>query len=105
MQKVAVGNVTFLRIAPSGKLLAVAGSTGLQIFHFSGVSPVTAYTGLLVTSGVNAMYWDNNNHLYAIGNAANKLWVFTITPTSHALVATYTVNEPAGLIVQPLPLP
>lgn len=102
MPKTAIGNLTSVRMAPSGKLLAVAGSKGLQIFHFNGASPITAYTGLLVTSQVDAMYWDNNNHLYAIGNAANKLWVFTITPTTHTLVATYTVNKPVGLIVKPL---
>lgn len=105
MPKTAVGNVTFLRMAPSGKLLAIAGSKGLQIFHYNGASPATAYTGLLVSSQVDEMFWDNHNHLYAIGNAANKLWVFTITPTSHALVATYTVKKPVGMIVQPLPLP
>lgn len=105
MPKVATGGVNFLRMAPSGKLLAVAGPSGLQVFHFNGASPVTAYTGLLVTSDVNEMYWDNSNHLYAISNGANKLWVFTITPTSHTLVATYTVNKPVAMIVQPLPLP
>lgn len=105
MPKVAVGAVTYVQTAPSGKLLAVAGSAGLQIFHFNGASPITPYTGLLTTSQVNQMFWDNDNHLYAIGNAAGKLWVFTITPTSHTLVATYSINKPVGLIVQPLPLP
>lgn len=105
MPKAAIGNLLFLRMSPSGKLLAVAGSKGLQVFHFNGANPITAYTGLLVTSQVDEMYWDNNNHLYAIGNAANKLWVFTITPTSHTLVATYTVNKPVAMIVRPAPLP
>jgi len=51
------------------------------------------------------MFWDNTNHLYAIGTSANKLWVFTITPTTHTLTATYSINKPVGMIVQPLPLP
>jgi hypothetical protein len=105
MPKVAVGSVTSVQMAPSGKLLAVAGTGGLQVFHFNGASPITAYTGLLTTSEVDQMFWDNTNHLYAIGTSANKLWVFTITPTTHTLTATYSINKPVGMIVQPLPLP
>jgi hypothetical protein len=105
MPKVSVAQVTAVSMSPSGKLLAVAGSAGLQVFHFNGANPITSYTGLLSTSEMDELYWDNNNHLYAIGRNANKLAVFTITPTTHTWVATYTVNKPAGLAVQPLPLP
>lgn len=105
MPKVAVGGVTAVSMSPSGKLLAVAGTSGLQVFHFNGASPVTAYTDLIATSEMDQIFWDNDNHLYAIGTNANKLLVFTVTPTSWNRVATYTVNKPAGLIVQPLPLP
>jgi hypothetical protein len=105
MPKVSVGAVTAISMSPSGKLLAVAGTAGLQVFHFNGASPVTAYTGMMSTSEMDQLLWDNNNHLYAIGNSANKLAVFTVTPTSWSWVATYTVNKPVGLAVQPLPLP
>jgi hypothetical protein len=105
MPKVAVGTVTAISMSPSGKLLAVAGTSGLQVFHFNGASPATAYTGLMSTSEMDSIFWDNDNHLYAIGTSANKLAVFTVTPTNWNWVATYTVNKPAGLIVQPLPLP
>lgn len=105
MPKVAVGAVTALAMSPSGKLLAVAGTGGLQVFHFNGAGPITRYTGLLSTSEMDQIFWDNSNHLYAIGSKANKLAVFTVTPTSWTWVATYTVNSPVGLIVQPLPLP
>jgi hypothetical protein len=105
MPKVAVGNVTAISMSPSGKLLAVAGSSGLQVFHFNGASPMTTYTGLMSTSEMDQIFWDNDNHLYAIGTNANKLAVFTVTPSSWSWVATYTVNKPVGLAVQPLPLP
>lgn len=105
MPKVKVGNITALSMSPSGKLLAVAGTAGLQVFHFNGANPVTVYTGLMSTSEMDQIRWDNNNHLYAISNSANKLAVFTVTPTSWSWVATYTVNKPVGLAVQPLPLP
>jgi hypothetical protein len=92
-------------MAPSGKLLAVAGTGGLQVFHFNGAAPATKYTGLLTSSEVDEIGWDNSNHLYAIGNAANKLWVFTVTPSSYSLTAQYTVNGPIGIVVLPPPLP
>jgi 6-phosphogluconolactonase (cycloisomerase 2 family) len=105
MPAVEVGGVTALSTAPSGKLLAVAGSNGLQIFHFNGASPITKYTGLLTTDYIDQMFWDNDNHLYAISESANKLWVFTVTPTSHteAFGSPHTIHTPLGIIVQPLP--
>jgi hypothetical protein len=104
MPSVSVGGLTAMDMAPSGKLLAVGGPSGLQIFHFNGASPITHYTGLLVTSEVDQIFWDNANHLYAIGTAANKLWVFTVTPTSatQATGSPYTVHSPEGLKVLPL---
>jgi hypothetical protein len=105
MPNVLVDSVTNLSMAPSGRLLAVAGSKGLQVFHYNGAKPITSYTPLLTTSQIDQMYWDNNNHLYAIGRSANKLWVFTITPTSYRQTAVYSINSPIGIAVQPLPLP
>lgn len=106
MPKVLVVNVNSLSMAPSGKLLAVAGTGGLQVFHFNGASPITHYTGLLTSGEVDQVYWDNKNHLYAIGSSSNKLWVFTVTPTSHSEApgSPYTINSPGGLAVLPLPL-
>jgi hypothetical protein len=101
MPGVAVGSVNRMRMSPSGKLLAVAGTAGLQIFHFNGASPITKYTGLLIQGPVSMAYWDNHNHLYALGSS--KLYVFTATPTSvsQAAGSPYTVKNPSALIVQP----
>jgi hypothetical protein len=88
-------------MSPSGKLLAVAGSAGAQLFHFNGASPITKYTGLLVSGPVSMAYWDNANHLYVLGSS--KLYVFTATATSvtQAAGSPYTVKNPLALIVQP----
>jgi hypothetical protein len=104
MPAVQVGTVTDLNMAPSGELLAVAGTTGLEVFHFNGANPPTAYTGLLTGDEVDQIFWDNDNHLYAIGQGAGELWVFTVTPTAYGPAAgsPYTVSDPEGLIVQPL---
>jgi hypothetical protein len=103
MPKVAVGSVNDVGMAPSGKLLAVAGTSGLQVFHFNGANPITHYTGLLTTSSVDQMFWDNANHLYAISRAAGKLYVFTVTATgfSQAPGSPHTIAHPEFIIVLP----
>jgi hypothetical protein len=88
--------------SPSGKYLAVAGA-GLQIFHFNGANPITKFTGLLTTDTIDSVYWDNVNHLYAISYTANKLYVFTVTPTkvTQAPGSPHTIKTPGSLIVLP----
>jgi hypothetical protein len=94
-----------MRMSPSGKLLAVGGS-GLQIFHFNGGNPITKYKLLLSGDGVGQILWDNDNHMYALGNDAKggKLWVYTVTPTSvtEAPGSPYSIANEGGMYVQPL---
>jgi hypothetical protein len=95
----------FMRMSPSGKLLAVGGS-GLELFHFNGANPVTKYKMLLATESINLIYWDNNNHMYAIGSDAKggKLWVYTVTPTSvtEAPGSPYSIANAASMAVHTL---
>ena len=103
MPESKVGTALGMSMAPSGKLLAVGGSGGLQIFHFHSSAPPTAATGLLTSDEIDQLFWDNDNHLYAISTTTNRLFVFTITPTHHheAPGSPYTVEAPQGLAVQP----
>ncbi len=103
MPKTQVTSITDFWMSPSGKLLAVAGTTGLQVFHFNGASPITRYTGLLTTDGIDQVFWDNNNHLYAISRPSGKLYVFTVTPTTHSQAAgsPYSISSVENLIVLP----
>jgi hypothetical protein len=81
-----------MSMSTSGKLLAVAGGLdqpGLQIFHFNGAAPITAYSTLLLPDiYIAQMAWDKNNHLYAVSEnigddpTAGQLYVYTVTPTS-----------------------
>ena len=93
-----------MKMSPSGDLLAVAGQEGLQVFHFNGANPVTHYTGLLTKEPIAQMFWDNDNHLYAISNTAGELFVFAITPTRHANApgSPHAVAGAQDIIVQPL---
>jgi 6-phosphogluconolactonase (cycloisomerase 2 family) len=106
MPTTAIVNPLDLKMAPSGQLLAIAGKEGLQVLHFNGAQPATIYTPLLTTDPINMMFWDNNNHLYAISQSANKIHVFTITDTSsqEAAGSPYTISSPDDLIIQPWPL-
>jgi hypothetical protein len=105
----SISYVSDIKMSPSGKLLAVAGSAGLmaaaglQVFHFNGANPITHYTGLIVKEPVDQMFWDNDNHLYAISHSAGMLHVFTITPTSvsEAPGSPYTIANPKNITVLP----
>ena len=106
MPSIAVTNGTsgFLAdvsMSPSGKFLAVAGSGGVQVFHFNGANPITHYTGLLSTDEVDQVFWDNDNHLYALSRAAGKLFVFTVTPTkySQAPESPHAITSPGYIAV------
>ena len=103
MPHAAVQFVTDLKMSPTGKLLAVAGSAGLQVFHFNGSDPITHYTARLTTDSIDQMFWDNANHLYAISRSTNNLFVFTITPYSakQAPGSPYTITVPMNIAVLP----
>jgi hypothetical protein len=103
MPMVAVGNVNDMKISASGKLLALAGSAGLQFFHFNGANPVTHMTGLVTTDAVNQIYWDNANHLYAVANAAGKVYAFSVTATGvkQAPGSPYLITSPENAVVFP----
>ena len=103
MPKTAVKNITDIAISPSGRLLAVGGTAGLQVFHFNGSKPITHYTGLLTKVQTDQFLWDNDNHLYAISQPAGKLFVFTVTPTTvtQAPGSPYKITKPQNIAVLP----
>jgi hypothetical protein len=103
MPKTGVTDVLDMSMAPSGALLAVSGTTGLQVLHFNGANPATLYTTLLSGVRVDQEFWDNANHLYAISNSAGKLYVFTVTPTTHSQApgSPYAITVPENVIVLP----
>lgn len=101
MPKTSVGSVTDVRISPNGQLIAVAGTSGLQVFHFNGASPITKFTNLLEAGEVDHVMWDNANHLYAISTSAGKLMVFTVTSTAATPVtgSPYAITNPQNFAI------
>lgn len=93
-----------LAMSTGGAYLAVAGDTGLQIFHFHGAKPITKFTGVLLSgTEVYQAFWDKKDHLYAISRTANKLYVFNVSAAgaTQAQGSPYTIPQPAGLLVLP----
>ena len=111
-----------MNMSPSGQFLAVGGAstfhteingtqtTGLQVFHFNGANPITSFSKVLTTAPINAIRWDNNNHLYALsiaynlGSATKKLYAYTVTSSSITAVpgSPYTIaSVPNALVVVP----
>ncbi|MBS1806435.1 MAG: hypothetical protein JST28_24075 [Acidobacteria bacterium] len=89
-----------MRMDPSGKLLAVGGANGLDVFHYHGANPITYAKALLTSTPISSVYWDKSNHLYALGNG--KLYVFTVTLTgvSQAPGSPHAIPHPDSLIVR-----
>jgi hypothetical protein len=91
----------------AGNLLATSGQSGLQLFHFNGAAPATAYGAVLQPSvEFNQLAWDKSNHLYALNYSSGELYVYTVTPTSTHEVAGSPYKVPGaygvqGLIVVP----
>jgi hypothetical protein len=94
-------NPRILNMSPSGKLLAVAGSSGLQVLHFNGATPITPSSGVLTKAPIDQIHWDNANHLYALSDSTGKLYVYTVTPTSitPASGSPYSITRPNALVV------
>jgi hypothetical protein len=92
-----------LSMSPSGKLLAVQiepecqscdAPWGFQWFHFNGAAPITRYSSVLLPDVIVwEMLWDKSSHLHILGTnlgggpGEEKLYVFTVTPTTITEVA------------------
>lgn len=105
-----VGFINEIRMSPSGKLIAVAGYNGLQLFHFNGAAPITPFGGVITKTEIDHIKWDTDNHLYALSDAYNpysspngksELYVYTVTPTSITEVPGYPfhITGADGMVV------
>jgi hypothetical protein len=104
MPSSGVGNTQSTAMAYSGKILAVGGTKGLQLFNFSGTAQATQRSGqLLAGVNVSSVTWDPSNHLYALSQASNKLYVMNVTSSGvkQAPGSPYTIAAPQQIIVQP----
>jgi hypothetical protein len=75
----------------------------LQVFRFNGANPITKLTGLIATTAVQQVYWDNVDHLYAVNGRSGKLYVFTVTSKGaiQAPGSPHSVGGATSLIVLP----
>ena len=103
MPSVKVGNITDYKISPSGKILAVAGSGGLQLFRMNGTNAITQLTGLLTTTPIDQIFWDSGNHIYAISRSIGQLYVYNLSTTgvSQSPGSPHVIAGIRNLIVVP----
>src|SRR3569833_257674 len=101
-----VGELSDIKMSPSGKFIAVAGSSGLIVRHVNEDAAPTRYTGLLTSDLIDQTFWDNANHLYAV-SLFGRLHVFTVTADTYveAPGSPYTIPaEGYGIPMIVLPL-
>ncbi|HEY1647418.1 MAG TPA: hypothetical protein VGF96_05525 [Terracidiphilus sp.] len=89
--------------SPSGDFLVACGAgyggNGIEIYKTNGANPLTLYKTVLTSTPIDQMAWDSSNHLYAISNSDNELYVFTVTPTSVTQDAAWSIGAPYSMIV------
>jgi len=85
-------------IDPTGKLLAVVGAGGFEVFHFNGADPITTYTGEIKTNDADRFVaWDKNSHMYILTD--HSVDIYNITPTSYSELKPWEFTAPYGMIV------
>jgi hypothetical protein len=101
MPTASVGWLNDMKTSPAGNLLALGGTSGLQVFHFNGSNPITPYTGLLATHELSHLAWDNHNHLYGISQPSGRLYAFRVTTTGYkkASGSPYSISTPQAITV------
>lgn len=105
-------NITGTTFSPSGDLFVAwtdnAGSNpaggsgtpnGIEIYHFNGAAPLSPYATLLSGTPIDQVTWDSSNHLYAISQSGNTLYVFTVTSTSITEDTKWSIGAPFKMIV------
>jgi hypothetical protein len=93
--------------SPSGNLLVAYSATGggsdgkggIEIYKFNGAGPLTFLKTILADTPINQVAWDSSNHLYAISTSENKLYVFTVTPTSVTEDSSWSIGSPYSMVV------
>jgi hypothetical protein len=100
MPTASVGWLDYIAASPAGNLLALGGTSGLQVFYFNGSNPITLYTGLLAVHELSRLAWDTHNHLYGI-SPSGRLYAFKVTTTGQkqASGSPYSISNPLAITV------
>jgi hypothetical protein len=93
--------------SPSGNLFVLyAGANntpsagdGIEIYNFNGAAPLTLNTKLMPETPINQVAWDSSNHMYAISWFENRLYVFTVTPTSITGDTVWDIGGPVKMVL------
>jgi hypothetical protein len=93
--------------SPSGSLfVAYPGHGGgalvpqrIELYKFNGAAPLTLWQTLLSGVEISQVAFDRSNHLYAISDTENKLYVFTVTSTSVTQTSSISIGSPFKMVI------
>lgn len=101
-----MGNAARSTFSPSGNMFTLYAdngignaASGIEIYNFNGAAPLTLYKTLLTGTPIDQVAWDSSNHMYAISQSENKLFVFTVTSTSVVEDSSWSIGSPFKMVV------
>jgi hypothetical protein len=87
-----------MSIDPTGKILAVGGQGGFQLYHFNGANPITTYSGVIKTYDlIRTIAWDKSSHMYLLTD--HSVDIYNISTTSYTELKPWEFTAPYSMIV------
>ena len=87
-----IGILSDMSISPDGKLLAVSGSYGFELFYFNGGSPIKKISHLVASDPVIQLAWDKADHLYVLTTSSLFVYNSTSTGVQQAPGSPYAIS-------------
>lgn len=100
-----IGTLSAMSISPSGKLLAVAGSYGFELFNFDGGNPITKIGSLVSSNPVTQVAWDKTGHLYVLTTSSIYVYTASGTGVKQAPGSPYSLSGSGPYSIIALSLP
>ena len=88
-----------LYVLYAGKDTQPQAGDGIEIYNFNGAAPLTLNTKLMTGTPIDQVAFDSSNHMYAISKYENRLYVFTVTPTSIVSDEVWSIGGPVSMVV------
>jgi hypothetical protein len=87
------------KFSPSGDLFVAYSGMTIEIYIFNGAAPLVLRQRLMAGQGIDQVAWDSSDHLYAISNSGDTVYVYTITPASVTQTSSISIGSPFKMVV------
>jgi hypothetical protein len=91
-----------VKVDPSGNYVAIATDTGVHVYSLSSAGALTPMGSSAAPNVTfNALQWDKSDHLFAVSNTANALYIFNNVngALTQATGSPHAVSNPGTLAV------